>query len=983
MDALDDDDDDDFLRALASVDEVAPPPADALRPRAGDRLGHFEIVSPLGRGGMGVVYLARDVRLGRRVALKLLPPSFAGDALRRERLLREARAAAALSHPNLVAIHEVGEHESAVYLVLEYVDGETLRARLAKGELAIDDAVRLGRGILAGLAHAHDAGLLHRDLKPENVLVGCDGRARILDFGLAKLSHEPAVEGGSRLTRDGSVLGTPGYMAPEQARGLDADERSDVFAFGATFFEMLTGERAFAGTSSADIVSAVLRDEPPRVTVVRPDVPPALADVVARCLRKSAGERYASVHDALGALEAASRTPAVSAPPPRRSRGLLAFAAAAVVVAGLAGVALNRHPVTVATALPAAANDAGASGLALTAVPLPQSSSPAAVAAYAQGLQAYRDADWDEAMARFDEAVAADPSLAAAHLRRAILMDGDDGYQSDVRSMFARAMNARANLSPRDQAIADAVEPAIDSVPADTALTKTRLRALIAANPGDAELRHLLVIFGAWGTAEGIRVEEEAVALDPQFADAWQLLAGQRARTGDIAGAISALDRCVAVVPWSKDCRFERARILSASGQCEPAEEELRRSSLPTSRFQGGHDLRASTLFALGREDETVLEVFQQKWAVVPAARRDAVTAYDTALLAAARGRFTQALGAIEKATAATERDTNLVVHSRLTLLHVGVLRELGRPAEAAAVAARYLQRRDVWVGRSFRSDVSVPMLRVLQQAGKISKDELVRRRDAWIARSLGKDGAKGSGLWTGAFASGVETREEALAALETLPDYPDGTDTFCGADARASGLEGGIALALAGQTDRAIPVLENAVHRCDWLHDPIRVTRGFLRLGEAYEAEHDVGRACASYRTVADRWAKAPASVTRDAANAGLARLRCGAVQGDPTPRPRPSVAAPAPPTTPSPPTTLVPPMPPMPPMPPEMAAEVAAAYASAAAEVEKAAAACTLAPHAAAKGIPQIAIPKVEVRVQRIHRDESDQDDEASTDD
>ena len=363
------------------------------------------------------------------------------------------------------------------------------------------------------------------------------------------------------------------------------------------------------------------------------------------------------------------------------------------------------------------------------------------------------------------------------------------------------------------------------------------------------------------------------------------------------------------------------------------------------------------------------------------------MTAYDTALLAAAQGRFTQALASIEKGTAAIERDTNLVVHSRFTMLHVGVLHELGRDAEAASVAARYLQRRDVWVGRSFRSDVSVPMLRVLQHAGKITKDELARRRDAWLTRSLGKDGAKGSGLWTGAYASGVETREEALAALGTLQDYPDGTDTFCGSDARASGLDGGIVLALAGQPDRAIPALESAVHRCDWLHDPIRVTRGYLKLGEAYEAEHDIGRACAAYKTVADRWARASASITRDGANAGLARLHCGTVQGDPTRRPRPSVAAPAspaPPAPPMPPYPMTPPMPPMPPTQAEIAQIETAAAAVAAAQIEKAAAACTLDPHAAAAMVnPHIAMPKIEVRVQRIHRDEADQDDEASTDD
>jgi len=229
----------------------------------GTTLGDYEVQSLLGSGGMGEVYRARDLRLGRAVAIKVLPPFFVSDRARLRRFEQEARAAAALNHPNILAVHQMGTYEGAPYLVSELLEGETLRARVKRGPLPMPEAVDYALQIARGLAAAHEKGIVHRDLKPENLFVTKDGQIKILDFGLAKQTRP---ESGAKptavplATEPGAVMGTVGYMSPEQVRGQTADDRSDLFAFGAILYEMLSGKRAFHGESSADTMSAILKD---------------------------------------------------------------------------------------------------------------------------------------------------------------------------------------------------------------------------------------------------------------------------------------------------------------------------------------------------------------------------------------------------------------------------------------------------------------------------------------------------------------------------------------------------------------------------------------------------------------------------------------------------------------------------------------------------------------------------------------------------
>jgi Tol biopolymer transport system component len=323
----------------------------------GTSLGPYEILGPIGAGGMGEVYRARDQRLSRDVAIKVLPPSFLGDPDRLMRFEQEARAAGQLNHPNILVVYDIGTHGGAPYVVEELLEGETLRQRMAGAALPARKAIDYARQIAEGLAAAHQKGIVHRDLKPENLFVTHDGRLKILDFGLAKL----VVSGGSRPaasqmteaptqveTGAGVVMGTVGYMSPEQVRGQAADHRSDIFSFGCILYEMISGRRAFQGESSVETMNAILKEEPAEISQTRQDLPPGLERVVQHCLEKSPDERFQSARDLAFQIDALSSPSSTSiggakfAAAPRAWKARPAVAAAAVLLTLAAGVLAGR-----------------------------------------------------------------------------------------------------------------------------------------------------------------------------------------------------------------------------------------------------------------------------------------------------------------------------------------------------------------------------------------------------------------------------------------------------------------------------------------------------------------------------------------------------------------------------------------------------------------------------------------------------------------
>jgi serine/threonine protein kinase len=338
--------------AIELLDEL-PPGADS-RPltsvgrgvQPGDRLGVYEIRSLVGAGGMGEVYKARDSRLDRTVAIKVLPPQFAADRDRYQRFEREARAVASLDHPHIGALYDVGQDEGVHFLVMQYLDGETLASRLAKGALPLDKALRYAIDVAEALDHAHRRGIVHRDLKPGNIVLTKTG-AMLLDFGLAKwhttgssvadgLTAAPTAHG--NLTAEGTIAGTLHYMAPEQLEGKDTDARTDLFAFGAVVYEMVTGRRAFGGGSSASVIAAILDKQPPAMSTLRPLTPSALDHVITTCLAKDADERWQSAADLKRELRWIADS---GAKPPSVGQVRSSLTSRAVVIAGVIGVLIG------------------------------------------------------------------------------------------------------------------------------------------------------------------------------------------------------------------------------------------------------------------------------------------------------------------------------------------------------------------------------------------------------------------------------------------------------------------------------------------------------------------------------------------------------------------------------------------------------------------------------------------------------------------
>ena len=318
---------------------------------SGTRLAHYEILEPIGTGGMGEVYRAKDEKLGREVAIKVLPGEFREDEERLKRFQREAKVLASLNHPNIAAIYGVEQTDATHFLVLELVEGETLAERISRGPIQMDESLEIGRRVAEALEEAHEQGVVHRDLKPANIKITPRDEIKVLDFGLAKAFGEEAHESDSSmsptLTRDatgvGVIMGTAAYMSPEQARGRPVDKRTDIFAFGAVLYEMLTGRKAFPGDDVSDVLAAVIKLEPDWTDLPR-ELPPPLLALLRRCLEKDPRKRRRDIGDVWYELQN-SEVLKTNTESPRSSQWRFVLAGAAVVGVIVAAAAwINRSP---------------------------------------------------------------------------------------------------------------------------------------------------------------------------------------------------------------------------------------------------------------------------------------------------------------------------------------------------------------------------------------------------------------------------------------------------------------------------------------------------------------------------------------------------------------------------------------------------------------------------------------------------------------
>jgi TolB-like protein/Tfp pilus assembly protein PilF len=620
---------------------------------SGTRLGPYEVLSPLGAGGMGEVWKARDTRLRREVAIKVLPAAFSADADRLRRFESEALAASSLNHPNILTVHDTGVLDGAPYVVSELLEGATLRERLSSGRLPTRKAVDYSAQAARGLAVAHEKGIVHRDLKPDNLFVTSDGRVKILDFGLAKIvtpssrAGDPTEAPTQGLdTEPGVILGTAGYMSPEQVRGEAADARSDLFSLGAVLYEMLTGRRAFQGKSSVETLNAILKDDPPSLISQAAGIPPALERIVRRCLEKSRDERFHSARDLAFALEEVAETsaasgaaaPAASTAGRKRRAPLLAVAAAAIVLTGLlaANVAGIRNRIF------GAAGGGGVRSLAV--LPLENLSRDPEQLYFADGMT--EELITDLAQIRSLRVISRTsvmgyratkkplPQIARelgvdAVLEGSVQKSGGrvritaqlieaptdkhlwaKSYERDLRDILslqsevARAVAAeiRAALTPAEEARLG------KALPVDPELHELLLRGRYLLNnaAGEQDLRRAVGLF------------EEAIASNPSSAEAYALLAWSHTSFTDfylppwetMPRAKAAAIRAVELDDSLADAHVMLGFIGTAyDWNWAAAEKECRRAIELNPSSAVAHDVYANFLTVVGREREALIEI--------------------------------------------------------------------------------------------------------------------------------------------------------------------------------------------------------------------------------------------------------------------------------------------------------------------------------------------------------------------------------------
>jgi tetratricopeptide (TPR) repeat protein len=680
------------------------------------------------------------------------------------------------------------------------------------------------------------------------------------------------------------ILGTPAYLAPEQAEGGEVDARADQFGLAVMAFEALTGRSPWKGTSSAHVIAAILRDEPPVPSEVSPSFPREL-DATASSAATVASVAFAPTEAiARSSVPTPQRTRAelvteAERPPRRRPRiggkavalGGVALAAAALLVLR---VATRSPPVAV---VPDAAPPAPRA-TAMTDVPIPESKNPEATAAYRTGMQSFRDGSVAATRAAFQRAVALDPTYAAAHFRLGAVAIGQ-GDLTTARAEMSTAMSLRANLRDYERAMLEADEPLVLRSPPDFEETRRRVKALVDAAPRNAEYRAFLgfVDIVMHDDEAALAEAREALAIDPQFGFGYMLEAWAFAELGRHADALAVYDRCVEQVPAAVVCLSERAGELGEAGQCERMAADIERIIAASPEAPTGYAQRAGALLARGAPRETVEAAEAQATHLRPEAARAPASAQSREAIAVAFGDFASVARDAADTERALETTMDLAPQAAHALRLAESLVESGRPADAARVAKAYLQKRDLWIANGVasdaRSDATPRLVAIARDAGAMSADDAHRAIDAFVKRWSEIDQASDAEarIWL-AGAVAATTREEAQAALARAPE-----GALKAPPTAMTRAQLGEVYRLAGRVDDALPLLESGARACVGLDDAIPHARATLALAEAREAKGDAAGACAAYAAVIARWGEAKArSTTADLARARIKALAC-----------------------------------------------------------------------------------------------------------
>jgi len=878
-----------------------------MRFSAGDSFDRYVIESLLGEGGMGEVYRAEDTRLRRKVALKVLRREGETDSetwgRAVARMLREARAVAQLSHAGIVAIYDVGEHDRTPFIAMELVEGQPLRALIREGAgegAQMGTRLRILLEIARALSAAHQMGLVHRDVKPENVIVRNDGAVKVLDFGIARRFSQgadpvgPTMDGAlATMTAEGALVGTPAYMAPEQLRGEDIDARADQFAWGVVAYELFAGKLPFRSDKGAvSLMASILSDEPPPLE----NVPEGVWEVISRALSKEPEDRFASMDEVASDLvafvtgedmrtptsgRAASliatggmRTPRTGkvVPPGKTSRGWLVGAALlAIVAAGGAALAFRPRPAAAPVEVQAAA--AGPVATTLMDLPMPPTESAEARIAYREGMQAVRDATWHTALEAFDRARKADPGLAAAHLRYAMVQSGFD--IGVAREALRKAIGLRTSLTERDQAMLEALVPDIQNDPRDHEASARRFAEVSARYPADAELvfwhaRQLHDAEGDAGAERVLALTNRCVELDPRYADCWQTKNFVLRPLGRYEEALAALDKCIQVSPSAVDCLGDKILLVARLGQCDVAAETARRWMAIDPSASLPHEYLGRALYGMGEPEAAVRAALDQAERRYRASHMDWYADMLGFRRAIAFGEFGTAVRMADEIAAKgsppfpKEGDT-------LTFGRLETRFEMGDLEGAARVAEEFLEKSAL---RSYTEEVkegavdpTVSMHAARLRAGLISRESYQAARSEWLERQAPTLTSMPRGqrmrIWNMAFSFPAYSPELAREALARAPEIVGSPIGELPKVNPVHAFSLGRLYFLAGRYSEATPLLEKAASGCPIEGSELWTIQRWAQVGMVRENNGDKPGACTAYRNVLSRWGNTKESVT------------------------------------------------------------------------------------------------------------------------